>query len=121
AFSAADAVVHTVDLSGLSARGDAAQGSGEPIRRSGQESLAEIANLSGGRLFKDTNDLGVALREIAEMSRRYYLVAFEPAAARGEGKFHKLRVKAKMRDVSVSHRVGYFERGAERDRTALGR
>jgi VWFA-related protein len=121
AFSAADAVVHTVDLSGLSARGDAAQGAGEPIRRSGQESLAEIANLSGGRLFKDANDLGQALREIAEMSRRYYLLAFEPVPSRGVGRFHKLRVRVRPRDVAVSHRAGYFERAAERERTALSR
>ena len=122
AFSAADAVVHTVDLSGLAARGDAAQGTGEPVRRSGQESLAEIANLSGGRLFKDANDLGQALSEIAEMSRRYYLLAFEPVASRGAGRFHKLRVRvARPRDVAVSHRAGYFERAAERERTALSR
>ena len=122
AFSAADAVVHTVDLSGLSARGDASQGPGEPIRRSGQESLAEIANLSGGRLFKDANDLGQALREISEMSRRYYLLAFEPPATRGAGRFHKLRVRlAQRRDVTLSHRTGYFERAAEYEHTALSR
>jgi VWFA-related protein len=111
AFSASDAVVHSVDVSGLAA----------PARRSGQESLAEIANLSGGRLFKDANDLGAALREIAEMSRRYYLLAFEPAATHGAGRFHKLRVRVARRDGSVSHRAGYFERAAERDRTALAR
>jgi VWFA-related protein len=122
AFSAADAVVHSVDLSGLSARGDAAQGPGEGVRNSGQDSLAEIANLSGGRLFKDTNDIGRALAEISEMSRRYYLLAFEPPATRGAGRFHKLRVRlSRTRDVSLSHRAGYFERAAEREHTALSR
>src|SRR5262249_44079138 len=118
-FSASDAVVHTVDLSGLAARGDAAQGQGEPVHRSGQESLAEIANLSGGRLFKDNNDLGDALREIGEMSRRYYVLAFEPAALHRPGRFHKLRVRVRPRDPSVSHRSGYFERAPERERTPL--
>jgi VWFA-related protein len=120
-FSASDAVVHAVDLSGLAARGDAGQGQGEPVRRSGQESLAEIANLSGGRLFKDANDLGQALREIAEMSRRYYVLAFEPAALHGAGRFHKLRVRVRRREASVSHRSGYFERALERERTPLAR
>jgi len=121
-FSAADAVVHTVDVTGLAARGDAGQGQGEPVRRSGQESLAEIATLSGGRLFKDANDLGQALGEIAEMSRRYYLLAFEPAAGHGAGHFHKLKVRlTRHKGASLSHRAGYFERAMERDRPALAR
>ena len=77
-FSSADAVVHSVDLSGLAARGDARSQQGEATFRSGRESLAEMANLSGGRLFKDVNDVGVVFRELSEMSRRYYLLAFEP-------------------------------------------
>jgi hypothetical protein len=59
-FASSDSLVHAMDLAGLSARGDTRQTSSEPARRSGTEALAEIASLSGGRLFKDTNDLGVA-------------------------------------------------------------
>ena len=80
-FSSSDAVVHSVDLSGLSARGDARSGQAEVLFRSGRESLSEIASISGGRLFKDVNDVGVVFRELSEMSRRYYLLAFEPEGA----------------------------------------
>jgi VWFA-related protein len=120
-FSASDAVVHTVDLSGLAARGDAAQQATEPARRSGRESLAEIASLTGGRFFKDTNDPGAALGEIADMSRHYYLLAFEPQERRGAGKFHALKVRLKNRSLRVSHRSGYFERVAYAERTPLAR
>ncbi len=51
AFSASDAVVHTIDLSGLKARGDARSAGTEPAFHSGRESLSQIATLSGGRLF----------------------------------------------------------------------
>lgn len=121
AFSSSDAVVHTVDLSGLAARGDTRHQAAEPPRRSGHESLAEMANLSGGRLFKDTNDPGVALREILDMSRHYYLLAFEPQEAKGPGKFHKLKVKVRAKGVDVSHRSGYFETMPFTQRTPLAR
>jgi VWFA-related protein len=123
AFSSSDAVVHSIDVTGLSARGDMRHESAEPARRSGRESLAEIASGSGGRFFKDTNDLGLAFAEIGEMSRHYYLVAFEPGAPRGPGKFHRLRVRLRTRDKgnTVSHRSGYFERSLYADTQPLSR
>lgn len=121
AFSSSDSLVHAVDLSGLSARGDVRQQVREPAARSGQGSLSEMARLSGGRLFKNTNDPGVALAEIAEMSRHYYLLAFEPQQARGPGRFHKLKVQVRGKDREVSHRSGYFERAAYADRPSLAR
>lgn len=121
AFSASDAVVHAVDLSGLSARGDLRmQGTDRDVRiRGGQESLSRIANLTGGRLFKDTNDVSKALSEVTEMSRHYYLLAFEPQVSRAPGQFHKLKVRVKGKGMKVSHRSGYFERQPYVEKTAL--
>jgi len=111
AFSRSDSVVHAVDLSGLSARGDGRFAGREPQRGTGHESLARIAEVSGGRLFKNTNDVGQALDEVLELSRHYYLLAFEPARVKGPGSFHKLEVKLKdKKGRRVSHRRGYFER-----------
>jgi VWFA-related protein len=120
-FASSDSVVHAVDLSGLSARGDTRFQTREPPRGAGHESLARIANISGGRLFKDTNDPGAALREVLEISRRYYLLAFEPQAARGPGRHHKLSVRLRKKGLRVSHRSGYFEREAFAQRPALAR
>ena len=89
--------------------------------RSGQGSLSEMARLSGGRFFRNTNDPGVALGEIAEMSRHYYLLAFEPQQVRGPGRFHKLKVQVRGKDREVSHRSGYYERTAYADRPSLAR
>ena len=61
-----------------------------------RESLSQIASLSGGRLFKDTNDVGAVFRELSEVSRRYYLIAFEPEGEPRPGRFHKLKVKVRM-------------------------
>jgi VWFA-related protein len=121
AFSSSDAVVHAVDLSGLKARGDARSVSAEPAFHSGRESLSQIATLSGGRLFKDTNDVGAVFRELSEVSRRYYLLAFEPEGAPRPGRFHKLKVKVRMKGTSVSHRSGYYERAPYASRAPLAR
>lgn len=121
AFSASDAVVHTIDLSGLKARGDARSAGTEPAFHSGRESLSQIATLSGGRLFKDTNDVGAVFRELSEVSRRYYLIAFEPEGEPKPGRFHKLKVKVRAKGTSVSHRSGYFERAPFASRPALAR
>lgn len=121
AFSSSDSLVHTVDLSGLSVRGDARQMTPDPARRSGHGSLFEIADLSGGRFFKNTNDPGIALGEVLEMSRHFYLLAFEPQERKGGGKFHKLKVRVGGKGDGVSHRAGYFERGEDAARPALAR
>jgi VWFA-related protein len=120
-FSSSDALIHTIDLTGLAARGDTTYTSSEPVRASSRESLSEIANMTGGRLFKDANDLGRAFEEISRMSQRYYLLAFEPQAMRGSGKFHKLKVKVGGKGRQVSHRSGYFERAPFAERTPLAR
>jgi VWFA-related protein len=121
AFSSSDAVVHTVDLSGLTARGDARNAAPEPQFHSGRESLSEMASLSGGRLFKDANDVSAVFRELSDMSRRYYLVAFEPDGEARPGRFHKLKVKVRAKGTAVSHRSGYFERAAFAARPPLAR
>src|SRR4029079_5509810 len=82
---------------------------------------SEMARLSGGRLFRNTNDPGLALAEIAEMSRHYYLLAFEPQQALGSGKFHKLKIEVRGKDRAVSHRSGYFERSAYVERPSMAR
>jgi VWFA-related protein len=120
-FSASDAVIHTVDLSGLRAATDLRQQTAEPARRVGQESLAEIAGLSGGRFFKNTNDLGRVFAEVSELSRHYYLLTFEPTEVKGPGKFHKLVVRLQPKRLKASHRSGYFERVEPKQAPTLAR
>ncbi len=121
-FARADAVVHPVDLGGLRARGDLTQQTTETQRPvGGRESLARIANITGGRLFKDTNDPKVALDEVLEMSRYYYLIAFEPTSLSKPGRYHKLKVRVNRKDARVAYRSGYFERQPYEAMTPLAR
>jgi hypothetical protein len=86
-----------------------------------RESLGFLAAETGGRLFKDANDLKPALAEMLEMTSRYYVLGFQPETEKGPGAFHKIRVKVNRKGVKLSHRPGYFERAPVDGQTTLQR
>ena len=72
----------------------------------GAESLAVD---SGGFIVKNTNDLARGIGRIAEESRSYYLIGYNPADARRDGRFRKIRVKLVGRKgLQVRARKGYY-------------
>ena len=123
-LSNADTVVHAIDVTGLGkdsslTRQVAAQ---DPQRAvSGRESLNMIASETGGRFFKDTNDLSAVMREMADMTSRYYVLGFQPAGAKGPGAYHKVKVKVARKGTRLSHRSGYYERVPVASQTTLQR
>jgi VWFA-related protein len=123
-LSNADTVVHTIDVTGL------AQGAGtslEALRSRdsnvdeavGRESLSFLASETGGRFFNNANDLGPALREMLDMTSRYYVLGYQPEAAKGPGTFHRIRVRVQRKNAQVSHRAGYYERIPRASQTVL--
>ncbi len=123
-LSRADAVVHTVDVTGF--------GSDDSLSRltphqdgtrntRGREGLNLLAAETGGRFFRDTNNLAPVLAEMLEMTSRYYVLGIQPRAAKGPGAFHKIKVKVARKQVRLSHRPGYFERVAVASKTPLQR
>lgn len=72
------------------------------------EGMTTLADSTGGRLFKNDNDLRGGLTELAEPEVGYVL-AFSPDPLKHDGKFHKLKVEIKVHGkVSVYARKGYF-------------
>jgi VWFA-related protein len=72
------------------------------------EGMSNLANSTGGRLFKNDNDFLRGLATLAEPEGEYVL-AFSPDRLKHDGKFHKLKVEIKAhRKVSVYARKGYF-------------
>jgi hypothetical protein len=123
-LSRADCVVHTVDVTGLGGDNSLKEaGSPSDTLRdpAGRDSLHFMASETGGRLYKDANDLSGALREVAEMTSRYYILGYQPEDLEGPGGFHKLKVKVKRKHARVSHRTGYFERVPRQAQTVLQR
>lgn len=113
ALARADAVVHTVDVTGLAGEDALDQvRPGLDSTRSipGRESLNLVASNTGGRFFRDANDLGSVLSEMLEMTSRYYVLGIQPRETRGPGTYHKVKVRVARKSVKLSHRPGYYER-----------
>jgi VWFA-related protein len=124
ALSSADSVVHAVDVTGMGSDDSLIQ---TTIRRDparsirGRESLNYVSAETGGRFFRDTNDLGRVLSEVQDMTSRFYVLGYQPENLKGPGQFHKLKVKVARKGVSVAHRAGYFERVPVAQQTVLQR
>ena len=116
-LAAADTVVHSIDVTGLGTNRSLVRTTvtEDPVRdTTNRESLGFLAAETGGRLFKDANNLAPALAEMLEMTSRYYVLGFQPEVEKGPGAFHKIRVKVDRKGVKFSHRPGYFERAPGR-------
>jgi VWFA-related protein len=123
-LSSSDCVVHSVDVTGLGIDRSLTQTAvREDIGRdtSGRESLNFIASETGGRFFKDANDLRQVVGEVLDMTSRYYILGYQPRELRGPGQFHKLKVRVRRKDAHVSHRAGYYERVPRPAQTGLQR
>ena len=105
-MGAADAVIHTVDVGGLAAGGDVAEATRVSTGR-GRDSLAQLAEGTGGMFLREVNDVAAALEDVLDASRYFYVVGFAPPDAGKPGKFRKLSVKVKRAGLKVSHRPGY--------------
>jgi VWFA-related protein len=68
-----------------------------------------LAADSGGFTVKNTNDLSRGLKRIAEDSRIYYLLGYNPSDPKRDGKFRKIQVKlAGRKGLQIRARKGYY-------------
>ena len=74
-----------------------------------RETLTAVANDTGGFLVRGTNELAVGLRRMLEDNDTYYLMAYEPANTKRDGKFRKIEVRLPRRSgLVVRTRKGYL-------------
>jgi len=77
--------------------------------RESQDSLNAIALDTGGKFFRDNNDIKRGLTQMLEENSGYYVLGFQPEAAKWDGKYHKIKVAVRGRtDLTVSFRKGYI-------------
>ena len=80
----------------------------------GPSLLDEIASSTGGRAFTvdNPNELSNVARRIGIELRDQYLLGYRPTAVRRDGKWHKIRVRMRLRKHSPQFRVyaksGYY-------------
>ena len=74
--------------------------------------LTQITEGTGGKLYKNNNDLGEALEKAAGTPESYYLLAFSPGQVKNNGSFHQIKVQlANGLKYEISARKGYYEPG----------
>jgi VWFA-related protein len=77
----------------------------------GSESLAAD---SGGFTVRNTNDLGSGFKRIADETRVYYLIGYNPTNAARDGTFRKIQVKVRAgKGMQIRARKGYYAPSAE--------
>jgi len=111
-ISASDCLIHTIDVGGLPATGDIGDTREKDIylsRRRGQDSLHLMAADTGGKAYRNLNELDKPLEDILKLTNSYYLLGYSPAKGRKKGKFRKLKIEVLKPRLQVSHRKGYFE------------
>jgi VWFA-related protein len=127
ALSHADISIYPVDARGL-------QGafSGHPADRQRSfltmaqqapsfDTSSIMAEQTGGRVFRNTNDLRAAMTRAVEDADLTYVLGYYPQNERFDGRFRTIDINVKKPNVSVRHRKGYYahppkaEAGLEKD------
>lgn len=115
-----NAVIYSFDAKGLEAGFPESGGaaafrvqSGERFEK--QDGLSHLAKETGGRFFRNTNDLQAGLTKSIVEASQHYLLAWSPVSESGKDeKWRKIEVKIRNRtDLSVRAQGGYLGRGAE--------
>jgi VWFA-related protein len=78
------------------------------LRRSAQNSLADLAVNTGGILITNTNDLRPGLRHVTEDLHSHYELTYVPSNTNFNGEFRKVEVKVKRPGMLVRSRQGYY-------------
>ncbi|MGA3040510.1 MAG: VWA domain-containing protein, partial [Bryobacteraceae bacterium] len=80
----------------------------EANRSNIQDTLAILADETGGFLTANTNDFSAPLRRVMDELDTYYEITYIPRIDRYDGKFRRIEVKVDNHDLTVQSRAGYF-------------
>lgn len=82
---------------------------GSPRALTARAFLAQLADLSGGRVFTphSSRDLPVIYEQILDELRAQYVVGYVPDNPKHDGRYRKLRVEVSRPELRVRHRPGY--------------
>ncbi|MEO6120137.1 MAG: VWA domain-containing protein [Terriglobales bacterium] len=77
-----------------------------------QDTMKEIADLTGGVAYTNRNDLDVAIAYALEDNRETYTLGYYPLKKRFDSRFRRIKVKLKTtRHADLRYRRGYYATG----------
>jgi VWFA-related protein len=123
----ANVIFYSIDPAGLSANGltaaddiaagDVLEALNEQIedRFETESSLNAIALDTGGKFYRNSNDIKRGIDDLLQINASYYLLGFQPEEGKWDGRFHKLKVAVRGRpDLTVATRKGYTARSEKK-------
>lgn len=78
------------------------------IAQENKSAMAQLASATGGIFFEDNNDLFSGIRRAFDDERERYEIAYAPSNASVDGKYRKIRVTVKRRNLRVHAKAGYW-------------
>ncbi len=78
-----------------------------------QDAMNLLAQGTGGKTCKDTNNLSGCVQTALTDSSSYYELAYNPQNIQWDGSFHAISVKTTRPGVKLAYRRGYFARESE--------
>ncbi|HLH04533.1 MAG TPA: VWA domain-containing protein [Bryobacteraceae bacterium] len=80
----------------------------EAGRANVQDTLAILADSTGGTLIANTNDFTGKLKRLTEDLETYYEITYDPQIATYDGSFRKVSVRTDVANARIQSRSGYF-------------
>jgi VWFA-related protein len=108
-----DVIIDTIDIGGIRTNIDPRDGYQTGSLRKSNEGLHLVSDVTGGTVFKNSNDLAADFQRVLKTEEVVYVLAFQAPAAK-PGQFHEIKVK--LVDVPGARaiaRSGYYEAGSE--------
>ncbi len=98
ALMAAQVAVYPVDAGAL----------GKNDHLASQHTMDNMAESTGGKSFKNSNDLVMGLRTSIEDGSTYYTLTYYPENKNWDGQFRAIQVKSGRENVRLRYREGYY-------------
>jgi VWFA-related protein len=70
--------------------------------------MDEVAKLTGGKAFYNTNGIGEAIDAAVEIGSHYYTLSYTPTNKNFDGGFRKVKVALEKKGYHVAYREGYY-------------
>lgn len=93
-----------LSISAMDANADI--GNSEPF--AGDVNFGVLVNETGGKLFFNRNDVDAEIRRSQQLGSEYYTLTYQPHDGNEDGKFRRIRVNLRDRNLQVITKAGYF-------------
>jgi VWFA-related protein len=94
----------SVSISAMDANADI--GNGDPF--AGDVNFGVFVNETGGNLFYNRNDVDSEMKRSQQLGSEYYTLTYQPHDGDQNGKFRRIRVTLRDKNLRVVTKAGYF-------------